>query len=233
MEIELKPMASDEESLHFSEKTVSTEDFDSQLMYENDINNLKSTIQKRKLANIVYGISTLALLGTDIANTYWSEKTLFEQRISHNYVSIELQPCECPNRTISCITSTGLSCELTFGSLMLYGINDIMPIWRMCNGITNMYYLSVMQQALETGTITKKIENIPIIGWVTQLLSAAALGGFTSMAATLNGIHSYPRTVATWGMNALIDAFGTSIWYGNSEAVRELVAFEIHTGTKL
>lgn len=230
MERELDTLSSDKDTLDFLESMPTVDDFDIQYDHEKELNTLESAIRKRKWASIVYSIATLGLLGTDIANAGWSEKSLFEQRFTNNHASIEFQPCECPNQTISCTTSNGFTCELTFGSKILYGINGSMPIWRLCNGVTNMYYLYIMQHALETHAITKKIEDIPILGWVTQLLSAATLGGITSMAATLNGIHSYPRTVATWGMNALLDVFGTYNWHKNSEAVRELVTFKVRNG---
>ena len=189
---------------------------------------LQAQINKRKWFNLLYGATTLVMIGTDIANSYWSESGLLTQdyRSSWNVYT----PCTCPNQTAWCNIKTGSwndprECTLTDASRTLYLVNDSMTMYRFYSGLTNLCYLYQTQQSLNTLTVTEKnTKHVSFVWRNIQGVSSGIIGTIAGVAGVVNGIKNYPRTVAIWGINAAVDALGAFNWHQNMNACDELLA---------
>lgn len=198
---------------------------------------LDTQIKKRKLCNVIYAMMTLGMMGVDIANSYWDEKGLLKQ-VAGNRESGNtfwtLHSCECPNKTAECKIrlegSPANLCLPRLDSYLLYGANDSMTVWRFYYGFMNLYHLYQVQQALNTRSIiadnkTYNEKNKSHDWYATQGISSGVIGIIAVVAAIVNGITDYPRTVAIWGANAAIDALGSLNWHENENACESVIAF--------
>jgi len=190
---------------------------------------LQGQINKRKLCNVLYGITTLAMMGADIANSYWDEKGLLMQKDDHDFAA-----CACPNRTLSCDIKTSYwtkaRCEPRFDSLLLYGVNDGMAIYRLYAGFANLYSLYQVQHALNEQSVTSSTQQTSAVWNFIQGCSAGIIGTIASVAGIADGIKNYPRTVAIWSVNAAVDAIGALNWHQNVIACQELMKQDASNG---
>jgi len=212
--------------------------------YENQIKKatLEAQLKRRKMCNVLYAMTTLTMMGIDIANSYWDEKGLLEQRSSRSeYTSTGFYYplCECPNRTTSCEIIpddywSRYTCRMTDNSRALYVVNDLMTVYRTYSGFMNLHSLYQVQQALNAQSINEDTticnEQDKSCYWSTiQGISAGAIGIITGVAGVVNGFANYPRSIAVWGMNAAVDAIGAVNWYENLKACNEIVRHDHKT----
>lgn len=186
----------------------------------------KEQLRTRRSYNLLYGVVTLTMMGIDIANYYFPEKGLFEQKFDHNG-----QLCECPGGIAHCdITAhfdnhanldASYSCSQTEGSRILYGINDVMTLWRLSAGCKNLYDIYQIHQALNKQAPTKYTTNMSPLWPTLQSCGSGITGTIASVAGILNGIQNYPKTIAIWGANAIVDALGAHNSYENMKVFQE------------
>lgn len=184
---------------------------------------LQAQITKRKWFNVLCGATTLAMMGVDIANSYWSESGLLTQEI---YDWGYRTSCKCPNQTAWCEAPGRWAkdeCTLTNASRTLYVTNDGMTMYRLYNGLFNLYRLYEVQQALNTFTVTQDTRVTSFAWRNIQGISSGIMGTIAAVAGVVNGISNYPRTVAVWGINAAVDAIGSFNWHQNMNACDELL----------
>ena len=188
---------------------------------------LQAHINKRKWYNLLYGATTLAMMGVDIANSYCDEKGLLTQKTTDwGYAG---HPCECPNQTSYCqikdyYQSYYHECMQTQGSMTLYTVNDGMTMYRFYAGFANLYGLYQVQQALNTRSVTQQdTEDTSRMWRNVQAWSSGAIGTIAGIAGVVNGIKNYPRTIAVWGVNAAVDAIGAFNWHQNMNACTEIM----------
>lgn len=186
---------------------------------------LQAQITKRKWFNVLCGATTLAIMGVDIANSYWDESGLLTQ---HYFTWDGNKPCTCPNQTAWCEIKTGSwddpkKCTLTDASNTLYVVNDGMTMYRLYNGLFNLYRLYEVQQALNTLTVSQDTRLTSYAWRNIQGISSGIMGTIAGVAGVVNGISNYPRTVAVWGINAAVDALGAFNWHQNMNACDELL----------
>ncbi len=203
-----------------------TDEYDLEYAKQTKEHILQAHINKRKWCNLLYGATTLAMMGVDIANSYWDEKGLLIQKTTDwGYYG---HPCECPNQTSYCqikdyYQSYYHECMQTSDSMILYIVNDGTTMYRFYAGFANLYHLYQVQQALNERTADETTELISH-GWcLGQSLNSGAMGIIAGVAGIVNGIKNYPRTIAVWSLNAAVDAVGAFNWHQNRNACNEIM----------
>lgn len=176
--------------------------------------------KKRKFANAMYAVATLAMMGIDIANYCSTEKGLLEQKFDHiNHL------CECPSIMSDCtvqdVTGLSYSCRQTEGSHILYGINDVITAWRLTAGCKNLYDIYQINSALNKQSVTEYTSSMSLFWPSLQICGSGITSTIASVAGILHGVQNYPRTIAVWGANAIIDALGAYNSYENIKIFQE------------
>jgi hypothetical protein len=228
-EVEKEKLLELQESIVIKE-TKKTDDFDNTCAQLTKEQILQAQIKKRKLSNLIHGLATLGMIGVDLANSYWDEKGLLEQhQIKGGYIG---GSCECPNQTAYCTLKSelyfGQDCEQTINSKFLYAINDGITMSRLYMGLANLYHIYQVQQALNEQRVTERTKTISF-GWSwAQGLNGGLIGGIGSLTGIITGIKNFPRTIGVWGLNMMLDAFGSFNWTQNEAACEEILAFVAH-----
>lgn len=217
--------------------------FDSELAQQMKYQALESQIKKRKLCNVLYGITTLTMMTMDIFNSYydeksyWDEKKLIGQQVTCWKSQHPNECCyTCPDQNAYCDKIThwnrdgGLVCPPAEDSTLLSGVNNSMTVWRLYSGFLNLYSLYQVQQALNAQSIIEDNETYneedTSRNWCkTQIISSAIISTIASTAGIIDNVANYPRTVAVWGVNAAVDMIGAFNWYENKKACAEVIAY--------